>query len=393
MTEGILTARKSALKSKVQAERLGAIWSAMEDEGLDALIVAGRGLLTQYGYLEYVVGYSPLVRLTYAVVIPNEQPIIVAATASDAWYARMATDLTDVRAGGQGDVISKQDNLPQAVAKVLADYKVERGSVGLVGLKHIVPVGDYEDFMAALPDARISDATELVGRVKAIKSVEEQAEVLRSCEIADAGLKTFQERAAIGVTGWEMWGEIQRTVHSRGAREVLIMVSNDPFFNTPPRNERLESGDLVCVYVEITGPNGFWVEKASLFEFGSINDAKRQMAELSLVSHAAASAEFVVGSSADKAAAALEATVTGHDVDFGIWHGHGVGVDHDIPVITAGDKTQFVPGMVLALHPNFTNKAQTIGASVADTFIVQESGPALRGSKIDQKLNRIERTV
>lgn len=393
MSEGILTARRSDLKSKIQETRLSAIWDAMRDESYDALIVAGRGLLTQYGYLEYVVGFSPLVRLTYAVVIPDQQPILVAATASDAWYASMATDLTDVRAGGLGDVISKQDNLPEGVAKVLSDYKVDRGKVGLVGLKHIVPVGDYEDILAALPDAQISDATELVGRVKAIKSADEQKEVLRSCAIADAGLKTFQDRAAIGVTGWEMWGEMQRTVHSQGAREVLIMVSNDPFFNTPPRNEPLEQGDLVCVYVEITGPNGFWVEKASLFEFGTTSDSKRQMAELCLTSHRAASAQFVAGGSADRAAAALEATVEGHDVDFGIWHGHGVGIDHDIPVVTSGDNTVFVPGMVLALHPNFTNKAQTVGASVADTFIVQESGPAVRGSKIDQQLFRIERTA
>lgn len=393
MSQGILTTNRSELKTRVQAARLGAIWDAMKDAGYDALIVAGRGLLTQYGYLEYVVGYCPLVRLTYAVVIPDHEPILVAATASDAWYARMATNMTDVRAGGQGDVISKQDSLPAAVAQVLADYKLDRAKVGLVGLKHIVPVGDHEELLAALPDAKISDATELVGRVKAIKSAEEQQEVLRSCAIADAGMKAFEKYAAIGATGWQMWGEMQKVVHAQGAREVLIMVSNDPFFNATPRDEPLREGDMVCVYTEITGPNGFWVEKASMYEFGTTSEANRTMAELCLASHEAASSKFVAGSSADAVAAALENTVSGHDVEYGIWHGHGVGVDHDIPVITATDQTEFVEGMVIALHPNFTNKAQTVGASVADTFIVQESGPAVRGSKMGQKLTRIERTL
>lgn len=393
MSNGILTSLRSEAKSKVQAARLEAVWEAMQDEGYDALIVAGRGLLTQYGYLEYVLGFCPLVRLTYAVVIRGEQPILVTPTSSDAWYARKATDLTDIRVAGQGDVISKQDNLPAAVAQVLVDYKVDRGKVGMVGLKHIVPVGDYEDFVAALPDTNLSDATALLGKVKEIKSAEEQAEVLRSCAIADAGLQVFEERAAIGVTGWELWGDMQRAVRSRGAREVLIMVSNDPFFNAPPRDEPLERGDLACVYVEITGPNGFWVEKASLYELGETTSARREMAELCLASHSAAAEQLVAGATAASVAAALERTVEGHDVEFGIWHGHGVGVDHDTPVITSTDSTVLQPGMVIAMHPNFTNPAQTVGASVSDTYIIQEQGPALRGSKMDQRLARIERSV
>lgn len=393
MSNGILTSQRSEAKTRLQAARLATVWDAMQDEGYDALIVAGRGLLTQYGYLEYVVGYCPLVRLTYAVVIPGQQPVLVTPTSSDAWYAKMATDLTDIRVAGQGDVISKQDNLPAAVAQVLVDYKLDRGRIGMVGLKHIVPVGDYEDFIAALPDTRLEDATAVVGRAKAVKSAEEQAEVLRSCAIADAGMRAFEERAAIGVTGWELWGDMQRAVRSRGAREVLIMVSSDPFFNAPPFETALRDGDLACVYTEITGPNGFWVEKASLYEMGTVSDAKREMAELCLASHAAAAERLVAGSAASEVAAALEGTVAGRDVEFGIWHGHGVGVDHDTPVITKTDSTELVPGMTIAMHPNFTNRAQTVGASIADTYIVQEQGPAVRGSQLDQQLTRIERTV
>lgn len=391
MSNGILTARRSDAKSKLQAARLAGVWDEMETAGYDALIVAGRGLLTQYGYLEYVLGYCPLVRLTYAVVIPGRQPVLVTPTSSDAWYAGMATDLADVRVAGQGDVISTQDNLPAAVAKVLVDYGLERAKIGLVGLKHIVPVGDYQDFVAALPDTKLEDATGVVGRAKAVKSAQEQAEVLRSCEIADAGMRAFEEHAAIGKTGWELWGEMQKAVRSQGAREVLIMVSNDPFFNAPPRDEPLQTGDLVCVYTEITGPNGFWVERASLYEFGVTSDAKREIAELCLASHAAAADMLVVGSTAADVAGAIEGTVVDSDVEFGIWHGHGVGVDHDTPVITATDNTVLVPGMTIAIHPNFTDQAQTIGASVADTYIVQEQGPAVRGSRRDQHLTRIER--
>lgn len=62
-------------------------------------------------------------------------------------------------------------------------------------------------------------------------------------------------------------------------------------------------------------------------------------------------------------------------------------------MITKTDSTELVPGMTIAMHPNFTNRAQTVGASIADTYIVQEQGPAVRGSQLDQQLTRIERTV
>lgn len=35
----------------------------------------------------------------------------------------------------------------------------------------------------------------------------------------------------------------------------------------------------MSVYVEISGPNGFWVENASLFSIGDIGDLRRTVAE------------------------------------------------------------------------------------------------------------------
>lgn len=391
MTERLLSAIRSDHKQQVQRARLGAIWDGMSDEGFDAIVVAGRGLLTQYGYLEYVLGYCPIVRLAYAVLFPGELPVFITSTASDAWYTRRATAVSKTIVAGQGDVISTQDSLPGAVADVLLEHRLGNGRIGIVGLKHIIPAGDFEELRVAMPDASLVDATALLGRIKAVKSADEQVEVLRSCEIADAGLDVFRERAAIGATGWQLWGDIQREVRRRGAREALIMISTDPYFNDPPRDEPLQAGQLACVYVEITGPNGFWVEKASLFQIGQISDSRRRIAELCLDSHAAAAARLQVGSTAADVARALEGKVADSAVEFGIWHGHGVGVDHDIPVITSTDPTPLAAGMVLALHPNFTDAEATVGASVADTFIVQPVGPARRGSAHDQELFHIER--
>lgn len=391
MSNGILTNVRSEAKDRLQTRRLEAIWEEMRSDHLDALVVGGRGLLTQYGFFEYVAGFCPIVRLCYAVVTPGDLPVLVMPTVSDAWYARQATQLVDVRVAGQGDVISDHDGLPPVIAQILHERKVDAGTIGMVGLQHIIPAMDYEHLREELPGAKFVDGTGSIGRVKAIKSIEERQEVLRSCAIADAGLEVFMERAREGSDGWELWGEVQREVRCRGAREVLIMISSDPFFNDTPRHEPISDGDLVCTYVEISGPNGFWVEKASLFAVGAISDAKRGIAESCLEAHGAASAAMLAGNTAGLVADALTETIHDPTLEFGIWHGHGVGVDHDVPVITHGDSTPLVEGMVLALHPNFVTSDRTLGASVADTYIVQAAGPAVRGSNHDQKLFEIRK--
>jgi Xaa-Pro aminopeptidase len=384
--DGIIANVRSEAKDRLQKRRIEAIWEQMRADKLDALVIGGRGLLTQYGFLEYVAGFCPQVRLCYAVVTPDEQPVLITPTRSDAWYARQATDLADVRVAGQGDVISDSDGLPPVIAQVLQERKAGAGTIGMVGLQHIIPAMDYAQLRQRLPHASFTDGTPTIGRVKAVKSAEEQQEVLRSCAIADAGLEVFMERARQGSTGWELWGDVQRAVRSRGARDVLIMISSDPFFNDTPRNEPIAEGDLVCTYVEISGPNGYWVEKASLFAAGTISDAKRRIATTCLEAHAAASDAMRVGNTASDVALALTGAVRDEPVEFGIWHGHGVGVDHDVPVLSSEDSTPLVEGMALALHPNFVSSDGAVGASVADTYIVQADGPAVRGSQHDQKL-------
>lgn len=382
----MLASYMTPTKERVLKGRHEAVWAAMEDEGYDAIVLAGRGLITQYGYLEYVTGWCQQVRLAYAVVLRGLPPVLVMATNSDAWYARQATGLTDVRAAGQGDVISEQDSLPAVVASIISEHGAGNGKVGIAGLRHIVPVGDYEMLKDELPDARITDATTLIGNIKRIKNAEEQAEEVRSARIADAGLEAFAAAAEIGKTGWELRGVVEQEVCRLGSQHVLIMVGIGPYFNNPPGYEAIQEGDLASVYVEITGPNGYWVEKASLFAAGNIGDVKRDMAQVTIDSHLAAQAKLEVGYTSADVAAALEETAAPANVDYGIWHGHGVGIDHDTPVVTTTDATPLQEGMIMAIHPNFVNKEETLGASVADTFIVQSKGPALLTSQYPQRL-------
>ena len=86
----------------LRERRIERLWAALADERLDALVVAGKGLIGQYGALEWCAGYVPVVRGAYAVLTPGAEPALVVTTAADAWYARRNTGLARGARGGAG---------------------------------------------------------------------------------------------------------------------------------------------------------------------------------------------------------------------------------------------------------------------------------------------------
>ena len=103
--------------------------------------------------------------------------------------------------------------------------------------------------------------------------------------------------------------------------------------------------------------------------------ARAELAEATRAAAAAAEAALRPGRTAGEVAAAIDAVVERHDLRAGIWHGHGVGVDHDLPVVTAGDRTVLLERMAISVHPNFSTADETLGASVADTYVVRDGTP------------------
>ena len=159
------------------------------------------------------------------------------------------------------------------------------------------------------------------------------------------------------MTGWEANGVIEAAGRARGVKDALIFVSAGAYFLERPTAEPFAEGDLITVYVEIVGPTGYWIE------LGAAGGARRsstsdraEVAAACLEAARDAEALLAAGRRAGEAAGAIDDVAARAGVRVGIWHGHGVGVDHDAPVITAGDATPLERDMVIALHPNFSHR-------------------------------------
>ncbi len=370
-----------------QRQRVERVWAALEGEDLSALVVAGKGLIGQYGALEWCAGYVPVVRGAYAVLTPGAETALVVTTAADAWYARRNTGLAEVRVAGQGDILSAYDDPASGVAAALAARGADAGRIGVAGLRHVMTSWEAERLAAALPGAELVDVSARIAAVKAVKDPEDIRELRATAAIADTAFEAFLERLAPGATGWELSGEIERVIRTQGARDALVFISASAYFLERPTAAPLGAGDLVTVFVEIVGPTGYWIELGRLAAVGELDHERELLAGTCLAAARAAEGELVAGRTAGDVARAIEAVAESAGLLGGIWLGHGVGVDHDPPVITATDATPLLPGMVISLHPNFSTTDERLGASVADTYLVDD-GPAERLSRLDPGLHR-----
>lgn len=369
--------------------RLERTRAAMRDQGVDCLVVVGEGLISHYGYLEYLLGFSPVVRVGYLIVTLEDEPVALMTTKSDAYFARAQGIYPDVRVAGEGDVVGRTNPTGSALVDIVRGFGMAEGHIGIVGMGNIMPSRDLDQLRDDIPRAVITDETRLLGDVKAVKTPDEYDEILHAGRVADAAFQAFIETARSTRSTWEIYGEMEKALRSNGARDSLIFIGRGPYFLHRPFDERIVDGDLVTVYVETVAPNGYWVEKAGLFAFGDISDEKREYGEAAIAALEAAGRAMKVGTRASEVADHLEEQIAHLDQSTGIWHGHGVGVDHDSPVIGAKDDTVLTEGMLIAVHPNLTSQSGTVGASVADTFLIRD-GSAQSISRFPQRIYQIE---
>jgi Xaa-Pro aminopeptidase len=362
--EGSLLARRAA-----RAKEL------MRAAGLDALIVPSKGHVTLYGDVEFLTGYTPVARMAYAVLIESRaRPVLIAPTPADRWYAERMQDPPEVRVAGQGDLLSGRDDLAGTAASVVLEAGLESGRVGLAGLRSLLPVGEFDALRRALPRAELVDAGDLMSRLKLLKGEDELAEVRRTVAIADAGFVAARAALRPGATDAEVGAAIRQAVFARGARDALIFVSAETHFLSWSQGRRFRNGDLTTIYVEIVGPTGWWVEVGGTVALGEPDPAQLAVAEAALEAARAAEKQLRPGATAGDVGRAIDEVAAAHRLQTGIWHGHGVGVDHDGPVITAADDTPLAAGMVIAIHPNFSTADERHGASAVDTYVITDDG-------------------
>lgn len=361
----------SQAREEITQARRASLYRAMEEAGLDVILIYGKGIITQYGYLHYFGGYYPVLRPGFLIFARDREPVAFYSTRADCYLAKEMGTIEDTRFTGMGDVIHSENQLLGDVVQAI--HKCKPAKVGVVGLYSQLSYEQHQYFKREIR-AEVLDATGLAAEIKAIKSPLEQEGIRESFALAEKSFQAFGDAIRGGGTRAEIAAEVERVARGGGAIDTLVFIEQGPYFLRKPILKPLEKSGLITAYVELIDASGYWVEKAGLFVLGELSAEEKEIGEACVAAMEEVKRTIRPGITVADIADAIHKHTDRLEVQMGIWHGHGIGVDHDIPIIADHGTEVLKPGMVLSVHPNFADRHEGIGASIADVFIIHEDG-------------------
>ncbi len=143
-----------------------------------------------------------------------------------------------------------------AVERRLRELGLEKGTIGLVGLRGILygslPFGPVDHWHKAFPSAFFVDATDLLGEVRLIKSGEELTWFRKGAALTDMAFEALGKKGKAGMTDFQLAGLIANSYMPKGGGARLIFIGStsmrNPHLIFPcqfPSHRKVRKGDII----------------------------------------------------------------------------------------------------------------------------------------------------
>lgn len=231
-------------------QRYERAWEAMAEVGLDAIVCYNPG--NQFWLSGYMGSLSAKRFPEFShhalypkIVLPRgREPVLIGFIMPQETY-RHETWIEDMRCVEP----ALEENRPKAIKDVLTGLKLHKGRIGLdLGAYGGIVVPEYENLKKAIPHAEIDDCTELMYRLRMIKSANEIAYLRMAVEIQNNAFRKFIRRIGCGISETELMFTLMQCQAEAGATEVgIAMPWTHPgytFFRAQFPDRLMEPGDF-----------------------------------------------------------------------------------------------------------------------------------------------------
>jgi Xaa-Pro aminopeptidase len=152
---------------------------------------------------------------------------------------------------------------PELAAKALEPFR--NGTIGYVGT-YQMSFALLDFVKRTFPKARYVDASELVDRIKVIKSPEEMELVKRAALMQDGAMQAALQSIKPGIRDYEVSAAAQYYSRCHGSEQGIYLCASGPvetpikFSQIHLQNRIIQAGDYVALLVEDNGPGGMYTE-------------------------------------------------------------------------------------------------------------------------------------
>jgi Xaa-Pro aminopeptidase len=171
-----------------------------------------------------------------------------------------------------------RDYDPELAARALKPFA--KGAIGLVGTFQMsAAMVDY--VKRAFPQARFVEASDLVDRVKVIKSAEEMELIKRAAVMQDGAMRAAFAAVKPGMRDSEVAAAAQYYSQCHGSENGIYLCASMPlgspskFANRHLQNRVIEPGDQIALLVEDNGPGGMYTELGRSCVLGKVPQAMK----------------------------------------------------------------------------------------------------------------------
>jgi Xaa-Pro aminopeptidase len=351
------------------AERTGRVRDRMRELGVDVV------LLSVGPDLPYLTGYEamPLERLTM-LVLPMEGDATLVVPRLEASRVVERPDVFALRTWDETDD-------PIAVV------------AGLVGSASALAIGDRTwarfvvDLQGALPAARFSRASEVIGPLRARKDVAEVEALRRAGAAADRVATALQhgEIPLAGATEAEVSAELGRRLRAEGHHRVNFAIvaagANAASPHHEPGRRVIQEGEVVlCDFGgTMLGEDGigYCSDITRCVWLGEPPDEAADAYAVLLEAQQAAVAAATVGTPCEEVDATARRVIAAAGWGEHSIHrtGHGIGIEeHEDPYIVSGNATRLESGHAFSIEPGIYVPGR-FGFRLEDIVVASDAGP------------------
>jgi Xaa-Pro aminopeptidase len=342
--------------------------NAMQQAGLDYLIVSGSEYTGFEGAVRYMCGFHILHRYAYVVVPLVGDPVAV--------FPREATWVGDHSA-----TFVAQREFPPHCGEWLAEFLKGKGArkIGVYGLEYIMSVRDYGALVKA--GFELVDFDIPFDYARAQKSEEEIASVRNSMEINKAGVLAVLGAYKEGKTEAQLMGVAEDLFAAAcTARKTMDMMCSGPNGSIKPQmvfptGRQVQDTDAMVYGLEIAGEGGHWVEFSRVLAPRGIDAVTQEMFTAYQEFHELAKQYMKAGNTAVDVHRACSKPL--HDRGYRLGHvsGHSIGMTMiEMPRIGEGYDFVLPENMVCSMHPHIMTEDRSHSLYFQETYRVGKDG-------------------
>jgi Xaa-Pro aminopeptidase len=262
------------LNTPISTAELERRWSlvraAMVREGIDVLLMQNNND-HMGGYVKYFTDLPAGNGYPVTVVFPRDDLMTLVMQGPFGGVQKLPAEGDGVRRG-----IKQVLTTPSyASARYTADYDPElaatalapfaKGTIGIVS-PYAMSLATGEHLKRRFSAARFLDASELVDRIKAIKSEEEMERIVETARMQDGAMRAAFAAIKPGMRDRDVVAAAQYYSQTHGSEQGLYLCASAPL-GTPMKfgpkhmqNRVIREGDYVALLVEDSGAGGFYTE-------------------------------------------------------------------------------------------------------------------------------------